>query len=292
MPPAMVLAAGFGTRLAPLTDELPKALCPIGDRPQIDHVLSYLARAGVPRAVVNVHHRASAFDEAWRAAQALDVRLSPEDEILGTAGGVARAAALLGEGRVLLWNADILSDVDLAALLRAHEASGRIATLAVRDDPQGKVGIDGERVVRLRSSRVAPETRTVEYLGIAVLGSAVRERLPERGCLIADALVPAMAEGLEVGAFIHSGRHADTGSLEAYLDANLEWLAARDAHLGDGATVEPGVRVKRSIIGRDAHVGGAGTLDACVVWPGARALAPLERAIVTPRTVVRVTPRD
>ncbi|NUO49940.1 MAG: NTP transferase domain-containing protein [Polyangiaceae bacterium] len=287
----MVLAAGLGTRLAPLTDELPKALCPIGDRPQIDHVLGHLARAGVPRAVVNVHHKAEAFDEAWRTAQSLPVELSREEEILGTGGGIARAAALLGEGTVLLWNADILADVDLAALLRAHEASGRIATLAVRDDPRGRVGIDGERVVRLRDSRVAPETHTVEYLGVAVLGASVRERLPQRGCLIADALIPAIGRGLEVGAFLHHGRFADTGSPEEYLAANLDWLAGRDAHLGDGATVEPGVVVKRSIVGRDAHVAGTGTLEACVVWPGARALVPLERAIVTPRGVVSVTPR-
>lgn len=291
MPPAMVLAAGFGTRLAPLTDELPKALCPIGDRPQIDHVLSHLSNAGVRRAVVNVHHKADAFDEAWRAAQPLDVRLSREDEILGTGGGIARAAALLGEGTVLLWNADILADVDVGALLEAHRGTGRVATLAVREDARGRVGIDGDRVVRLRDSRVAPETRTVEYLGVAVLSQELRERLPERGCLVGDALIPAMSEGLEVGAFVHAGEFADTGSLEEYLAANLAWLAGHHVYIGKGATVEPGVSVKLSIIGSGAHVGGTGTIEACVVWPRARALAPLERAIVTPRGVVSVTPR-
>jgi hypothetical protein len=91
-----------------------------------------------------------------------------------------------------------------------------------------------------------------------------------------------------VGAFIHAGRHVDTGSLEAYLEANLEWLAGCDAHVGEGATLEPGVGLKRSIVGRGAHVAGTGALEACVVWPGARARAPLERAIVTPRGVSRL----
>jgi mannose-1-phosphate guanylyltransferase len=289
----MVLAAGYGTRLAPLTDELPKALCPIGDRPQIDHVLAHLAASGVSRAVVNVHHLAEHFDTRWRAAQPLPIELSNEPAILGTGGGIKHAAELLGEGDVLVWNADILADVDVRALVAAHRASGSIATLAVRELSGGKVGLDAAgRVVRLRQASFGNEASTVEYLGISVLGQELRRRLPERGCLIADGLIPALALEAHVGSFLHRGEHRDTGSVAEYLDANLAWLAGREAFAAGDAAIDPEVRLDRSIVGREARVGGRGVLEQCVVWPGAAAFAPLSRAVVTLRGTVAVGPDE
>jgi mannose-1-phosphate guanylyltransferase len=289
LPPAMVLAAGFGTRLAPLTDELPKALCPIGDRPQIDHVLAYLARCGVPRAVVNVHHKADAFDPAWVNAQPFRTEISRESEILGTAGGIHHAAAILGDRSVIVWNADILADVDLTRLVVAHAASQCVATLAVCEDAAGKVGVDREgRVVRLRDTSFGDEKRAFEYLGVAVLGRALLDRLPAKGCLVADALIPALRDGLAVGTYLHRGAHVDTGSLEAYLGANVAWLGERRAFVGEGALVDPGVTLERTVVGQGARVTGAGLVEACVIWPGATARAPLERANVTPRGVSRL----
>src|SRR6478672_7195775 len=96
---AMVLAAGLGTRLRPLTNELPKPLVPIGDRSMLAHVVDRLRAAGCSPVVVNAHHHA---DAVARACEALGAVVSREDEdLLGTAGGLARARALLGEGDVL-----------------------------------------------------------------------------------------------------------------------------------------------------------------------------------------------
>src|SRR5437868_13630696 len=97
---AMVLAAGLGTRLRPLTDHVPKPLCPVGDRPQIDHILEALARGGIERAVVNTHHLHEQFTDAWARSQPLEVVRIHEPEILGTGGGIANAASALGEGPV------------------------------------------------------------------------------------------------------------------------------------------------------------------------------------------------
>src|SRR5580693_8036978 len=118
----MVLAAGLGTRLRPLTDQRAKPLVPVGDRAALAHVLDRLRAAGVPHAVVNAHHHADQVSAFVRGGS-WDVRVSEERELLGTAGGVAHARALLGGGDLLLWNGDILAEVDLAALVGAHVAS-------------------------------------------------------------------------------------------------------------------------------------------------------------------------
>src|SRR4249920_3166042 len=99
MTPAMILAAGLGTRLRPLTDILPKPLVPVGDRPMLAHVVERVRAAGCGPIVVNAHHHA---DAVARACSDLGATISREDEdLLGTAGGLARARALLGTGDVL-----------------------------------------------------------------------------------------------------------------------------------------------------------------------------------------------
>src|SRR5262249_14397806 len=150
---ALVLCAGLGTRLRPLTDLLAKPLVPVGDRPALAHVLDRLeASAELVNVAVNAHHRAHdvvRFAEARSAATGRAIAVSREDELLGTAGGVARAAALgmLGDrgDDVLVYNGDILCAFDVPALLAAHAIVGACAaTLAVepRAVGSGNVGID------------------------------------------------------------------------------------------------------------------------------------------------------
>lgn len=289
---AMILAAGLGTRLRPLTDELPKPLVPIGDRPVLAHVAARLAAAGITEAVLNTHHLAAAF--AGLAGLPLALRVIHETEILGTAGGVAHAAALLGEGDVLVWNGDILAAVDVGALIAAPRTGGAAATLAVAPRAIGAVGdgtvglgADG-RVVRLRGERFGDEIAGADFLGVHVLGAALRARLPERGCLVGDLYLPALREGKRLATLSVAGSWDDIGTVEAYLTANARWLARAGlvAHVGEGAHVDPGVDLTGSVVGAGAVVRGGGALTRSVIWPGARAEAPLDRAVVTPRGAV------
>src|SRR6185437_12238506 len=103
-------------------------LVPVGDRPVIAHVAARLAASGVREAVINVHHLAEAFTADRLASLPLALEVVHEPEILGTAGGVANAAALLGGGDVVVWNADILADVDVGALVAARRDAGAVAT--------------------------------------------------------------------------------------------------------------------------------------------------------------------
>jgi mannose-1-phosphate guanylyltransferase len=283
--PAMVLAAGLGTRLRPLSDLRAKPLVPVGDRPALAHVLERLRAAGVARIVVNVHHRAHEV-RAFVDAQPGGVAVSEEAELLGTAGGLAQASDRLGEGDVLVWNADILASVDPRALAEAHARESPEATLVVQPmaPGAGSVGLDqAGRVVRLRQERFGEEAGGGEFLGIHVLGAALRARLPPRGGLIEDVYVPALARGATLRAVPYADRWHDIGTVAAYLDANFAWLDARglSSWSGAGARVSDRVALDRCVVGAGAAVGGEGVLARCVVWPGARAAAPLQGVVVT-----------
>ena len=289
--PAMVLGAGLGTRLRPLSDRCAKALVPVGDRPMLGHVLDRLLVGGSRRVVVNAHHRAPDI-RAFVEACAHPVGVSEESELLGTAGGLAKAATALGAGDVLVWNADTFADVDAESLVRAHaDGAGAHATLALRElgRGEGNVGIDASgRIVRLRSTSVAPEVRGGEFVCVHVLGTALRAGLPPRGCLVGDVYIPALLGGAILRAFIHRGEFFDVGSPRGYLDANFAWLARQSlsAWTGLGARVEGGIELAGSVVGADATVTGGGALERCVIWPGSHARAPLVDAIVAGDGVV------
>jgi len=133
---AMVLAAGVGSRLRPLTDRLPKALIEVGGMPLIEIVLRRLAAAGVRQAVVNTHHEAEPLERFLRGRSDLGLRIeiSHETELLDTGGGIKHAAAFLaGSEPFIVHNADVVSAVDLRLLVDAHRSSGALATLSVRE---------------------------------------------------------------------------------------------------------------------------------------------------------------
>lgn len=286
MTSALVLAAGFGTRLRPLTEELPKPLVWIGDRPLVAHIVERLAAGGIRAAALNAHHRAADFSGGALTALPIPVEVLHEAEILGTAGGLANAAGALGAGDAVVWNGDILIDLEVAALLAAHRAGGAAATLAVapRAVGEGTVGVGAAgQVVRLRGERFGEEAAGGDFVGVQVVGDALRRRLPVRGCLVGDGHLPWLREGGALATFQAPAAWDDVGTVAAYLRANVRWLerSGRRAHVGAGAVVGVGVEVVGSVIGAGARVGGAGVLRGCVIWPGARAEAPLEGAVVT-----------
>ena len=136
LPPALVLTAGLGTRLAPLTDVRAKPAVPVAGTPLIMRVLSWLGTQGVGSAVLNLHHKPETITRCvgHGTESGITVRYSWEPTILGTAGGPRRAVPLLGQ-RFFIINGDTLTDVDLRAMTAAHEASAAEVTLAVTANP-------------------------------------------------------------------------------------------------------------------------------------------------------------
>jgi mannose-1-phosphate guanylyltransferase len=284
MTSAIVLSAGFGTRLRPLTDELAKPLMPVGDRSMIAHVVETLGRGGIRDVVVNTHHRAEDFVgrfDGWDA----NIRVVHESEILGTAGGVANASAELGASDVVVWNGDILApDLDVGALTNRRAATGGdvIWVVEPRAAGEGTVGLDVEgHVVRLRDERFGDEARGGDFLGIQVMSATFRATLPRIGCLVADVALPFLRRGGTIGSFAFQGFWDDVGTPDMLLRANLRWLERHElaSYRAADARVEAGVRLERSIVGTGGAVVGDGIVRECVVFPGAVLRAPAVRTV-------------
>jgi mannose-1-phosphate guanylyltransferase len=281
MTAAMILGAGLGTRLRPLTDWRAKPMVPLGDRPAVAHIADRLRAAGVDRIVVNVHHRPKDL-RGW--ADRSNVAVSEEATLLGTAGGIARAAALIGEGDVLVWNGDVLATPNLGALMAAHRSE---ATLAITSRPagEGNVGVAADgRIVRLRQESFGAEAHGGYFTGIHVVGAALRERFPRSGCIVGDVYLPALRAGARLEAHVLEGEFTDVGSLASYLAANRKWLGERDSWAAPDAVVK--APIGGSIIGAGARIDAPAL--ACVVWPGATVPEPMSEAIVTPHGIARI----
>ncbi len=310
----MLLAAGRSTRLGALGLALPKPLVPICGYPAITFGLHAAARAGARRVVVNVFHRGdlvrAALGTGWRgAAGALAVEYAVERELLGTGGGVANAAALLGPGPVLVMNAKVVADLELGALVTAHDG-GASATMLLRDDPDprrwGAIGVDATgRVVSILdavSPRPPEGPVTLRmFTGVQVLGPALRERLrPIFSDLIREAYIPALLEGETIRAVTLRGYFAEHSTPARYLAGNLALLREPDllrdppgplAAVDPSARIAPGARLVGPVhvgagveIGPGAEVGPEVVLDAgAQVAPGTR----LQRAVVWSGTVAR-----
>jgi mannose-1-phosphate guanylyltransferase len=122
-----------------------------------------------------------------------------------------------------------------------------------------------------------------QFLGIYVLGAELRAGLPAAGGMIEDVMVPALARGATLRAFLYERPWHDIGTLASYLAANRAWLEAcgLSCWVGPGARVAEGVTLDATVVGAGAEVTGGGVLSRSVVWPGARAAAPLADAVVT-----------
>lgn len=198
----MVLCAGYGTRLRPLTDLVPKPLLPVGGRALLDLAVASLDHAGVGPIVVNTHHLGDQVAAHLAArADALRFTLSPEAEILGTGGALDGARAFLAQAdEILLHNGDVLTDVDLAPLLAAHRALGAVATLLLVDCPAVNtvdVAADG-RVLRLAGRPEAagdgePTARRLTYSGIAVFARRLLDDVPSGPSSLVDVLAALIA---------------------------------------------------------------------------------------------------
>jgi len=318
---AMLLAAGRSTRLGVLGERLPKPLVPICGYPAIRFGCAALVRAGFRDVVVNLHHHGPAIRTALGDGRdiGLAVAYSDEPDLLGTGGGVAQAAPLLGDGPVLVMNAKVVADVDLRAVVEAHEASRADVTMVLRDDPDaarwGAVTADAAgRIVSILGTAGprAPQGGLTArmFTGIQVISARLRQRLrPVFSDTVRDAYIPALLEGARLQAFVTGGYFAEHSTPERYLKGNLALLrdpalvphppgplvgtdsaaridpAARligPFRIAAGAVVEAGATVGPEVsLGENTRVATGAHLERTVVWPGVTATGHHANAVIT-----------
>jgi mannose-1-phosphate guanylyltransferase len=313
----MVLAAGFGKRLRPLTTYYAKPALPLLGKPMIEYTLRRLARQGISDVVVNLHHRPETLEPSLeRATDAISVHRSLESEILGTAGGLKKAANLLGDGVFLLLNGDTLSDFDLPKMSEVHARSKARATLLLRPRPAGggysgiRVGSGGEILSIERGREASERSAELMFAGVWLLDSSVIELLSGEPGGLEEELLPRLIEEKSAFASVQDGRWITVDTPRRYWESSLtmvrdrifeeEWAVRRRPHAvvegasarvlaGTDTRVEEGVRFRGTVIlGARCHVAHGVKLENVVCWDGVsiHAGASIGNCVVTHGVVV------
>jgi len=281
---AMVLAAGFGTRLRPLTDELPKPLIPVLGRPLLDWILERLEYVGIEHAVLNTHHLPEQVTDFLATRVGLTTTVLHEPEILGTGGALANARIELeSEASFLLHNGDVWCDADLQPLIDTHIALDVEATLLLVDHPPVNsvlLGRDGTilDIGGRRDAEPMPGDRSLTYTGIALISRRFLDRLPEGRSELAVAFLDAMASdvGALRGVVVPRGSWSDLGQPRTYLETHAELLASGSRCVGlDHASVDPESDLSGFVVlGKGAVVGAGVSLEDCIVTSGTTITKP------------------
>jgi NDP-sugar pyrophosphorylase family protein len=229
---AMILAAGLGTRLRPLTNHLPKPLLPIAGTPLIVWNLLLLRRHGITDVIVNLHHLGHLIEQALGDGAQLGLRLtySHEPVILGTGGGIKQAESYFGGEPFLVLNGDTLLELDLGAVVRFHREQGGLATMVLRDDPEadqwGAVEVDaGRRILRINGRGTAGDGSVAKrmFAGIHVMHPRLLRDVPAgRESSIIDAYVREIERGEAVFGFDMEGYWSDIGTSQRYDQAQRD----------------------------------------------------------------------
>ncbi len=306
---ALLLCAGLGTRLRPLTELSPKPCVPVIDRPLGAYALEVLAGIGVREVVVNTHHlgdRVAPTLGPWATRAGITLHRVHEPTLLGTGGAIRNALPRLGGDDFVVFNGDVLAWPDLGAALEHHRQCGARITLVVRHDPRaarlGAIEVDATgRVRRILGEGPPPDepVRACVFTGVYVVSPSLRDDLPAEGCVVRHTLRALLWRGETVAAVVDPCPWFDLGTLRTYLEVQLralgEGIAPRlgpfpdGRWLGEGVEIAPGARVGTGVVlGHGVRVVGTGAVTDVVAWPGATVVAPLERAIVTPEGVVGV----
>ena len=279
----MVLTAGLGTRLRPLTEVRAKAAIPVAKVPLIRRILPWLAAAGVTDVVVNLHHQPETITRVLGDGGDFNLRVRYTWEhpvVLGSAGGPRLALPLLGSDDFFLINGDTLTDVDLSVVAGAHVASGALVTMALSPEYDaaryGGVLLDNEGVVTGFGRQDTANSRATHFFGVQVVRPEAfaaltpGQPIESIGSVYNDWMArrPGSVRGLLVTSTVY-----DVGTITDYWRTCRAFIA-RDpdpgAWAGHNVRIDPSARVRESIVWDDVDVGAGASLNECIVTDGVR----------------------
>lgn len=283
------MAAGLGTRLRPITYEVPKPMVPVANRPVFEQILRSLAAAGITEIVANLHWFPETITDAIGDGSQLGIKLtySYEDELLGTAGGVLNVREFFGDEPFLVMAGDALTDVDFAELGRVHDSHDGIATLAVKKVANtsefGVIVTDSDNRVQGFQEKPDPAEALSDRANcmIYAFDPEVFDHFPAKDAPdFALDVFPALLDNDIPFHVYETDRYwNDVGSLPEYLSGNLDAvegavavdLAGEMVGEGDGERLAAGVELTgKVLLGEGVTVGKGATIDGpCVIGPGA-----------------------
>jgi mannose-1-phosphate guanylyltransferase len=311
----LLLAAGFGTRLKPLSDEIPKPLLPVCGIPliqwRIDQLLSQAGSTGVPSSlpelgnlVINCFHLSKSitrFIADNPAASRLTAVIEPE--ILGTGGAIVNARRLFTTDPVLVVNGDTISDLPLLPALAFHRERSRPVTLVLSaSDLHRNVFVAGDHVERISTDTVSPDAYT--FTGAALFSPALLDMLPKSGYHDLRDTYINLAAKRQLGAFIISGKSPifDIGTPQRYLDAHRECpeihgdylrnhpscpfqphhqLSGEYGYIAPDAAIARLAKIHNSVVLQGAHIGPDANIELSIVGPGVKLNRPIRETLVS-----------
>lgn len=292
---ALVLAAGRGERLRPLTATLPKPLLPVAGRPLLAWTLERLRAAGCEAVAINLHHLGAQIRDRFGGSfRGMPLTYSEEPQLLGTAGALPPLREFFAPAdRVIVVNGDSLCRWPIEGLLAAHAKRRPVATLLLhrKADPRafgGGVALEDDHVTAFRRGSLADVSarRHLVFAGAQILEPELLGRVPEGpGDLVTVLYEPLLAEGAPLAAVVTERLWHDLGTPQRYLDAVLDWTfrgSNSASRVVKGAEVDPSAKLRRTIVEAGAHVAAETNLRGCVVMSGGK----IGKGVVLSRCVV------
>ncbi len=289
---AMILAAGFGTRLFPLTIDRTKPAIPFMGKPLVGYVAEYVAKFGFKEVVVNLHHQPESVKEALGNGEKFGVDIQYTEEfpkILGTAGALDNARHLLEDETFLIINGKIITDIDIAAALHTHRESGALATMILKPNTnREKFTMVETEDCLVKSFGDFPELLTVDQLssfdappptplmftGIHILEPRVFDYIPRNvySDIVPTFYRPAIEKGERIAAHVADGNWFELSTIPRYLDISLAMLDGQSEKLvkGDNCQISDGATVKDSIIWDDVSIEAGAELSRTIIADGVK----------------------
>ncbi|SHG52203.1 mannose-1-phosphate guanylyltransferase [Thermosyntropha lipolytica DSM 11003] len=292
---AMIMAAGVGSRLMPLTAEIPKPMIPVGNRPLMAGIVELLREHGFTDIIANLHYHADIIKDYFGdgAGFKVSMQYSPERELMGTAGGVKRCAWFLDDTFVVM-SGDALTDIDLTCLLNEHKKKGALATIAIKEVEEverfGIVITDEEGRIKSFQEKPSRKEALSHYAntGIYVFEPEIFDYIPANEFYdFGKQVFPHLVRiGAPFYAALTDAYWCDVGNINTYHQANIDVLEGRvkirtegrlvkkdDACLliGEDVFIDEEAKVTGyNVLGRGCHVGAGAVLHNAVVWEGNR----------------------
>lgn len=263
---AMILAAGFGTRLFPLTIDRTKPAIPFLGKPLVGYVAEYVAKFGFKEVVVNLHHQPESVIKALGDGSDFGVKIHytyEEPKILGTAGALDNARHLLEDETFLIVNGKIITDIDINLALETHRKTGALATMVLKPNIKherfSEVFVENGQVTgfgdfpKPLTNYHSPLTTPYMFTGIHILEPEVFDYIP-RGVysdIVPTFYNPAIKKGEKIAAHIATGKWFELSTIPRYLDISLNMLNGN---------------AERNIIGENVSISKSAILDESIIW--------------------------
>src|SRR5215216_3172263 len=295
---AIVLSAGYGTRLWPLTEDRTKPAIPILGKPLVGYVAEYLAGYGVDEIVVNLHHRPESVRRALGDGSRFGVKLYyvEEPEILGTSGALDNTREFFEHEAFVVINGKIITDIDLNAALETHRSMKALATLVLLPNTHRErfsvVETEAGRIRRFGGMPVDEGPVPLMFTGIHILEPRIFEYVP-RGVFsdsVIDVYPKAMANGEVVAGHVASGKWRELSTLSRYLDISVELLKEERKSLVAGAntSISESATVSDVVLWDNVEVGAGARVNRTILADHVKINAGeiVENAVVVPRQLV------